>query len=127
MPKEEISNEEDVKKLVDLFYTKVVEDHIIGPVFTDVMKVDWDKHLSIMYSFWSSILLGSYSYSGNPMTKHIQIDRQFALEAKHFNRWLKLWKETLHENFEGENVKVASLRAENIARLMQHKINEANS
>ena len=124
MIKREISSKDDVKFLVDAFYSKVTENSLIGPVFNRIMKVDWDKHLPIMYSFWGSILLGESTYSGNPMQKHIIIDQFAHLEKEHFDTWLKLWKETLDENFVGEASEIALTRAENIARLMQFKIQQ---
>lgn len=43
--KKDISTSEDVKTLVDAFYNDVKSDPIIGYVFTDVAKVDWEEHL----------------------------------------------------------------------------------
>ena len=40
-PKAPIKGREEVKQLVDSFYAKVRLDELIGPIFTDVAKVDW--------------------------------------------------------------------------------------
>jgi hemoglobin len=123
--KKDISNRGDVEKLVNTFYDKVKDDHTIGTIFTQIMSVDWDKHLPIMYSFWSSILIDERSYDGNPMPKHIQMSRLTPMTALQFDTWLSLFNQTVDELFEGDKGDDAKTRAANIARLMLHKIEMA--
>jgi len=118
----DIENEEDIKNLVDRFYEKVIDDPEIGFIFTKVVAVDWGVHLPIMYNFWGSILLGSGAYSGHPMQKHIELDKLVPLEDHHFKKWLFLWRNTVHENFEGVSAEEAVSRATNIAALMKYKV-----
>ena len=63
----DIESKDDIILLVNEFYTKIQIDPIIGYIFTDVAKLDWNVHLPKMYSFWESILFGTGSYKGNPM------------------------------------------------------------
>ena len=123
----DIENEEDIKNLVDRFYEKVIDDPEIGFIFTSVAAVSWEVHLPIMYAFWGSILLGSGAYSGNPMQKHIALDKLVQLEDRHFERWLLLWRNTVRENFEGRSAEEAISRATNIAALMKHKVTQSRS
>ena len=123
----DIENEADIKNLVDRFYEKVIDDPEIGFIFTRVMAVSWEVHLPIMYNFWGSILLGSGAYSGNPMQKHIALDKLVQLEDHHFERWLLLWRNTVRENFEGRSAEEAISRATNIAALMKHKVTQSRS
>ncbi|MFT3704081.1 MAG: group III truncated hemoglobin [Agriterribacter sp.] len=120
--KPDITSEEDIKKLVDSFYKKVIVDPAIGFIFTEVVALSWDKHIPIMYSFWSSVLLGAKGYNGNPMQQHIQMDKQVHFEQHHFDRWLGLWAATVRENFEGRVADEAISRANNIGALMLFKI-----
>jgi len=98
-----LESREDIEHLVNSFYNKVVKDETIGFFFNDIAKVDWDKHLPKMYSFWESILFGQMSYKGNPMGVHFPVNEIQAMEQKHFDRWLLLWRTTIEENFVGEN------------------------
>lgn len=75
-----LESREDIELLVNSFYDKVVKDETIGFFFKDVIKVDWDKHLPKMYSFWESILFGQMSYKGNPMAVHFPINQMEAME-----------------------------------------------
>jgi hemoglobin len=118
----DIQSEEDIKILIDKFYTKVVADPVIGYIFTEVIALSWKKHIPIMNSFWCSILLGSNTYMGNPMIKHFELNDKIPLTENHFNRWLQLWSATIDENFAGEKAEEAKTRARNIAGIMQHKI-----
>lgn len=120
-----LESREDIELLVNSFYNKVVKDETIGFFFKDVIKVDWDKHLPKMYSFWESILFGQMSYKGNPMAVHFPINQMEAMEKKHFEKWLELWKQTIEENFTGQNASMAIKKSENIANLMAYKMEMA--
>lgn len=112
----DIHNRQDIEKLISRFYEKVQADALLAPSFS---HVDWDKHLPIMYSFWSSMILGEQSYRGAPFTKHASLP----IGREHFNQWLKLFHETVDEFFDGEKATEIKDRAQNIALLFQHKMN----
>ena len=122
-----IETRTDIEELVNKFYDKVITDKEIGFFFTEIAQIDLKKHLPKMHNFWESILLGNPVYDGNPMRVHFPLNQIVALEEHHFDRWLSLWQETLEENFEGENVETAMLRAQNIARIMSYKMKIARS
>lgn len=111
----DISNKSDIILLVDKFYEKVNADELLAPVFK---HVDWPAHLPVMYNFWSSMLLGDSTYKGNPFQKHMDL----AIKAAHFDRWLKLFSETVEENFEGIKAEETKNRARDIAAVFQYKL-----
>ena len=43
---------------------------------------------------WSTVVLASRRYKGNPMQVHIELPR---LNQNHFERWLLLWRITTSE------------------------------
>ena len=118
----DITTRQDIIHLIDSFYTKVVKDDLIGSYFTEVVTLDFEKHLPVMYNFWESVLLGGTSYKGNPMIKHIQLHQKKALEEKHFNRWLTLWEQTIDEHFTGSVADQAKHRAKSIKSIMMFKL-----
>lgn len=118
----DIQNREDIIFLIDHFYKRVIGDDLIGTFFTEVVVLDWDIHIPIMYDFWDTTLLGAQTYKGNPMVKHLELNMKKALTSQHFDRWLLLWKETITKNFEGAKAEEAITRATQIGALMQHKI-----
>lgn len=123
--KSDIVSRVDIELLVNTFYDKVKANPVIGFIFNDVVKVDWEHHLPRMYSFWASILLGETGFSGNPMQKHIELSRLTALTETEFSEWLLLFTQTTDELFEGQKAEEAKARAANIARLMLYKIQTA--
>lgn len=120
--KTDIRDIEDIKLLVDSFYNKAQADNLLGPIFNDVAKVDWSKHLPIMYRFWDSILFGTQGYKGNPMEAHFRLNQKQHLEGNDFNTWKSLFMQTVDELFEGEMADLAKKKAVSIADLMFYKI-----
>ncbi|MCX8522533.1 group III truncated hemoglobin [Chryseobacterium formosus] len=120
-----LESREDIELLVNSFYDKVIKDETIGFFFKDIIKVDFDKHLPKMYSFWETILFGQMSYKGNPMAVHFPVNALKAMEKRHFERWLELWKQTIEETFTGLNASMAITKSENIANLMAYKMEMA--
>ncbi len=123
--KKDILNHTDIELLVNSFYVKVQESAIIGYIFNDIMKVDWETHLPRMYSFWASLLLDEYSFKGNPMQKHVELSKKTSLTTVEFTEWLQLFSETVNELFQGEKAEEAIKRSENIAKLMLLKIEKS--
>lgn len=120
-----LETREDVELLVNKFYGKVGTDDTIGFFFNDVAKVDWSHHLPKMYSFWETLLFGIASYKGNPMAVHFPINAEIPMEKFHFEHWVKLWTQTIEENFTGEMAETAIYKAKNIANLMGYKMEMA--
>jgi len=90
MTRIELCDEREVTRLVQGFYARVRQDPTLGPIF-DAHVVDWDHHLAKMVDFWSSTLRGTARYRGTPMPKHATLP---GLDARMFERWLLLFRET---------------------------------
>jgi hemoglobin len=120
--KKDIENEGDIKLLVNSFYNKATANNLLGPIFNDVAKVNWEQHLPIMYLFWESILLGKKNFQGNVMEKHMTLHKQSPLQMEHFDTWKAIWIETVNELFDGKKADEAKNRALSIADLMLYKI-----
>ena len=120
--KSDISNRDDIATLVDAFYDKVKVNPVIGYFFNDVVKVNWEKHLPKMYDFWEGIVFGSSGYSGNPMNVHKAVHALHAFSKSDFDEWLKLFRQTVDEMYEGANAELIKQRALSIATVMQLKV-----
>lgn len=84
-------DEEGLNRLVPLFYDRVRQDAELGPIFNGAIA-DWPEHLEKLVSFWSSVMLTSGRYKGNPVIAHLKHRPQ--LTPALFDRWLALWAET---------------------------------
>jgi hemoglobin len=96
MPAAVSFNEESIATLVDRFYAEVREDALLGPVFNGAIGDHWLEHLATLTNFWTSVLLASGRYKGNPMMAHLAIPQ---MDQRHFSRWIELWRETTTEVF----------------------------
>lgn len=123
--KKDIETRADIELLINTFYEAVKEDEKIGFIFTEIIGADWSHHLPVMYSFWESVLLSKPGYVGNPIKKHIDLDKKIPLEQSHFDRWLQLWNETVDDLYEGEIAALAENRATLMANLIHMKVNMA--
>lgn len=121
--KADIQSKDDIKFLIDHFYKKILVDKTIGHFFTEVVKIQMDHHMPIMYNFWESALLDSNSYKGNPILKHIAIDKIAKLEDVHFNAWISEWNLSVDELFIGPIADQAKQKALLMKNLMLFKIN----
>lgn len=120
--KKDIENNSDIQLLVNSFYEKVVRDTTIGFLFNDIAKVNWEKHLPVMYQFWQQVIFNDGDYKGNPMVAHQHLHQKSPLTREHFQRWQELFLETVNDLFEGPNAEIARQRAISIATVMQLKI-----
>ena len=120
--KKDIQNRNDIRTLIDNFYSKVIVDPVIGYFFNDVAKVNWEHHLPIMYDFWESILFQATNYKGNPMIAHVNLHKKSPLSPEHFARWQSLFLATVDEYFQGEVAERAKQRARSIAVMIQVKV-----
>jgi hemoglobin len=83
-------DEKLIGQLVDQFYAAVRNDDLLGPVFETRIE-DWEKHLEKLRGFWSSVVLMTGRYKGQPMPVHVAITE---ISDIHFERWLRLFAET---------------------------------
>jgi len=84
-------------RLVYDFYDQVRADAVLGPTFDAVLAGRWHLHLPRMVEFWSTLVLGTRSFSGNVFGKHMALD---GITPQHFERWLALWFATTARLFE---------------------------
>jgi len=109
-------SEDGIKLLVDGFYAKVRRDPELAPIFLRAIPGDWGPHLNKMYAFWSSVMLTSGRYKGNPVVKHMAIPN---IKPALFERWLALFNETSTELFDDAVSAEFQARAARIAESLQ--------
>jgi len=107
-----LPSEEQIKELVDCFYSRVREDDLLGPVFAAAVGENWEEHLAKMSDFWSTVVLVSRRYKGNPMQVRMELPR---LTQSHFERWLSLWRITTSELLGESHAEIFVSKAEFMA------------
>jgi hemoglobin len=109
-------NEKQLAVLVDRFYAKVRQDEVLGPVFNGAIA-DWPEHLEKLSAFWSSVMLTTGRYKGQPMIAHMK--HKSTIEPAMFDRWLDLWRETARETLSEPAAAAIITKAERIAESLQ--------
>ena len=110
-----ISNDA-IRHLVDSFYTKIRADSELGPIFERAIPGDWAPHLATMHDFWSSVMLTSGRYKGNPVAVHLRVE---GIEPRLFDRWLALFDETCRESHHDDVADVFCAKASRIAESLK--------
>lgn len=111
--------EDAIRRLLDRFYGRVRHDPLLGPVFARAVgttDADWAPHLARIADFWSSLMLRSGRYHGDPYSVHLRLPE---LEPAMFDRWLALFGESCAEVFEPDLAAAFRDKAERIARSLR--------
>ncbi len=109
--------EDAIALFIDRFYGKVRQDMVLAPVFDAAIPPDaWPAHLATMQRFWSSVMLTSGRYSGNPVAVHRALPN---LRRAMFAQWLALFEATAAELFVPDIAAQFTLKARRIAGSLQ--------
>jgi hemoglobin len=112
-----IVDEAAIVLLIDRFYAAVRHDPILAEVFeTAIADDEWPEHFATMRRFWSSVMLASGRYSGNPLAVHRAVQ---GLERPMFERWLALFESTAAGLFAPEQAALFGDKARRIAVSLQ--------
>ena len=110
--RENLGTVDEIRDFVYRFYDRVRDDEQLGPIFNGHIQ-HWDTHLEKMVQFWSSMLLGTGTYNGTPMPKHVALPN---LSGELFGRWLKHFNETMNTLENQALAQRADMFAQRIAR-----------
>jgi hemoglobin len=122
-PQREISvngiafSHEDIRKVVDDFYTRVSKDPLLSVPFSSVH--DWPAHIARMTHFWWM------RFGGRPYieTRYNPVEKHFfaGFNADYLRRWLSLFHETLAADLSDDQIKLWSLLTERMGRALSVK------
>ncbi|PKQ06846.1 MAG: preprotein translocase subunit TatC [Alphaproteobacteria bacterium HGW-Alphaproteobacteria-12] len=110
------TNEAEIERLVRTFYARIREDEVLGPIFDKAIGENWEPHLLKMCDFWSSVMLTTGRYKGQPMRAHLKLK---TVTPGHFDRWLMLFRATAEEVCAPETAERFVEKAARIAESLQ--------
>ncbi|PZN93474.1 MAG: preprotein translocase subunit TatC [Alphaproteobacteria bacterium] len=108
--------EAQIAALIPRFYGRVRADAMIGPVFAGAID-HWPPHLEKLVAFWSSVMLTTGRYKGNPMAAHMK--HLAIITPPMFDRWLELWAQVTAETLPADIAAVLQAKAERIAQSLK--------
>jgi hemoglobin len=118
----DIESRKDIETLVTLFYQKAVADDKIGFIFTDVAKINLERHIPVICDFWETVIFQTNAYKKNAIKVHQELNAKLKLTPDHFERWLSLFTSCVDGSFIGKNAELIKIRALSIATVMQIKL-----
>lgn len=122
----DIKNRADLLKLMEVFYSKMLQDEEIGYIFTEVAHLNLAHHLPLLADFWNNALFHTGGYKNNVVKIHKDLNALETLTPQHFKRWLFLLEETINENYQGEISEKMKLRAQQVGMTIQAKLGHYN-
>ena len=115
MSPDSLPTRDDLARLVDRFYDTVRADAVLGPGVNAASDAG-DAHEATLVDFWSSVILGTGSYRGNPMAAH----RPHPIIDAHFGHWLALWRQTTAEVLPPDHAVLLQDRAARIGTSLRY-------
>ncbi|QQF51774.1 group III truncated hemoglobin [Campylobacter fetus subsp. venerealis] len=115
-------NEASINDLMEVFYEKIRVDKDLGEIFNHAVGTSdeaWEAHKQKIGGFWSSVLLGSGVYTGNPLQKHFELP---PFPREFFSIWLGLFEESLDEIYDEENKIIILQKAQMVANRFMHML-----
>lgn len=116
--KKDIETIEDIRQMVDLFYSNIRQNKLLKNIFEDVIQDKWDIHLEKMYRFWQTVLLDQHTYHGSPFVPHAKLP----VDTIHFQTWINIFNETVDSLFVGEKAERAKWQGARMAEMFESKI-----
>ena len=110
----DIKSREDIERLINAFYDKLLQIDEIKPVFEGL---NFQAHVPHIVSFWSLVLLDEEGYKTNVFDKHINLP----IKLHMFDIWLKIFTETVDELFKGDTAELAKQRATSLTYTFKSK------
>jgi len=108
---------ENIKIMSDRFYSKILKDDLLADFFIErlgdeMITDEWQHHLKLLTNFWASITMGDTAYNGQPLKPHIHME---GLTREIFERWLKLFFETVDRLYTTEPANLFKAKSQTIA------------
>ncbi|HYP64692.1 MAG TPA: group III truncated hemoglobin [Acidocella sp.] len=105
-------DEPSLTRLVTHFYARLRLDPLLGPLFNRAIA-DWPEHLQRLAAFWSSVMLTTGRYKGQPLPAHLR--HQAEIRPEMFERWLELWEQSAAQCLPPEGAAAVAAKAHRIA------------
>lgn len=109
-------SDEGLTRLVELFYARVRQDAQLGPIFENAID-EWPEHLDRLTAFWSSVMLSSGRYKGDPVAAHLR--HRERITPALFTRWLAIWRTVTDEALSPPTAAAMQAKASRIAESLQ--------
>jgi hemoglobin len=123
----DLATRADIDRLLRRFYDRALTDPDLEAAFATLAVVGLDEHLPVVGDFWEQVLFGTGRYRGRLVPVHTALHRQHGLGAARFDRWVRLWTDSVDALFAGANADRAKAKAAAIAAALSAQLDRASS
>lgn len=117
-----MNSRENIAFFVERFYEGMLADPQLAPIFVEVANINLDVHLPHIKDYWCKLLLGEQQYQRHTMNIHRALHGKRSLQPADFERWLRLFINTVDAHFVGERAERAKRVAAAIATNMESSL-----
>lgn len=126
-PRTELASRAEIDVLVRRFYDRALGDPMLAPVFDVLAAFGLEEHLVVVGDFWEQILFRTTRYTGAFIPVHRALHGQHGLTPARFERWLRLWHETVDELFVGLGAERAKSKADAMAQSLARTLGSGSA
>ncbi len=123
----DLKNREDIECFVESFYSDLLNDSELAPIFLQVAEVDLKKHLPLIADYWEKLLLGGSAYNRHTMNIHRAVNAKRLLTEQDYQHWLEYFIANMDKLYAGPNAERAKQIATTIAANMKKSLLGTNS
>jgi hemoglobin len=122
----DIENREDLVKIMQAFYERLLNDNRINFFFTKVTDIHQhlEDHFKILTTFWEQSLFMIGGYHNNMFQIHQEVHLKHPITKEHFSIWLEHFNQTIDERYQGEKAEQMKTQAMSMATVMQIKFSQ---
>lgn len=124
--KPDLDSPEHIAAFVELFYSYLLHDEQLAPIFTDIAGIDIREHFPRIQAYWEKLLLGENNYHRHTMNIHRQLNNKQGLIGSDFDRWLAYFVKAANCDFSGPKTEKAKRIAATIASNMRKALDVEN-
>jgi hemoglobin len=118
----DLDTRSQIHHLVVRFYREIALDDLLGPVFGEVVEVDWSLHIPKLIDYWCRVLLGESGYDGYILAPHQHVHELEALREELFDRWYSLFVQSVDDCWFGPVAEKAKAHAARMAGTLSRRI-----
>ena len=121
----DIETREDILRIMQEFYEKLLADDSINFFFTKITDVDQnlEAHFELLATFWEQSLFLKGGYYNNMFSIHKEMHEKHAFNKSHYETWLSHFNGTIDAHFAGKYAEQMKTQALSMATMMQIKFN----
>ena len=118
----DLDTAEEILEMVTRQYVDVIQDDALEPYFNfNPGFIDWNAHIHAVADYWSHVLLLAPDYEIDTIENHRGLHERVPFTPDLFDRWLRIFHDTIDGGWTGPYADTAKKRATGMAWAMAQR------